>query len=437
MKYADLPGDLRIRFDTYPLDVIVLSQTDEDEVREMFLRLQNGTTLKAQERRNAFAGKMRDFVRTLASHSFFHNCGFGNSRYTFDHIAAQMTAIELNGGPCNVKNLNLNSMYEDNQAFDTTSGKAKKIRKVLDYLLENGIPCQDPRARAVQCYFPLFPGLALFGEICNAEAVDGTYPKGRQLGLFTTGSSASRDSRALRMNSSPRKTHGVWDFQNWHSPIQLNGPVTVLTPRTQSSGGRSLCYGSSLKRCQILNSKMISVYSVMSNAWRSSAETKDAVRSNSSATAASVEWDAWEADHSKPWSKGGRTIVANGRPKLRVYRATPPRTIAIHLPTKAPFARVIVLLLLEFLIVTEDVSYGRQLLTADDKLMKRERRRTGSPRTSSLYRYEPKRQIDGETGIFDWRGGVQCPSVGLYCWAESMELQSRRRLTAQTLFLLG
>src|ERR1700733_8386457 len=134
LKYVDLPDDLRLKFDTYSLDVIVLSQTDEDEVREMFLRLQNGTTLKAQERRNAFPGKMRDFVKQLAAHPFFQNCGFGNSRYTFDLVAAQMMAIEINGGPCNVKNANLNAMYEANRDFDVASGKAKKIRKVLDYL---------------------------------------------------------------------------------------------------------------------------------------------------------------------------------------------------------------------------------------------------------------------------------------------------------------
>ena len=45
--YDTLPDDLRIRFDQYSLDVVVLEDTDEDEVREMFLRLQNGTSLKA------------------------------------------------------------------------------------------------------------------------------------------------------------------------------------------------------------------------------------------------------------------------------------------------------------------------------------------------------------------------------------------------------
>ncbi|MGA3065624.1 MAG: HNH endonuclease signature motif containing protein [Tepidisphaeraceae bacterium] len=28
---------------------------------------------------------------------------------------------------------------------------------------------------------------------------------------------------------------------------------------------------------------------------------------------AKCEWDAWEADHVVPWSKGGKTVVANGQ----------------------------------------------------------------------------------------------------------------------------
>ena len=49
LKYSDLPNELRIVFDVYPLDIVVID-TDEDEVREMFLRLQNGTSLKAQKK---------------------------------------------------------------------------------------------------------------------------------------------------------------------------------------------------------------------------------------------------------------------------------------------------------------------------------------------------------------------------------------------------
>jgi hypothetical protein len=88
MHYEDLPDDLRLRFDTYNINVVVISESDEDEVREMFLRLQNGTTLKAQEKRNAMPGDMRDFVKNLAAHDFFQSCFFANSRYAFDHLAA-------------------------------------------------------------------------------------------------------------------------------------------------------------------------------------------------------------------------------------------------------------------------------------------------------------------------------------------------------------
>jgi len=109
--------------DTYALDVIVMTDTDDEEVREMFLRLQNGTSLKAQEKRNARTGNMREFVKQLASHKFFENCNFDNIRYTFDLIAAQMIKLELSGGPCNVKNADLNKMYEEGKTFDVTSNK--------------------------------------------------------------------------------------------------------------------------------------------------------------------------------------------------------------------------------------------------------------------------------------------------------------------------
>src|SRR5262249_54589617 len=74
---------------------------------------------------------------------FFERCAFKNTRFTFDLVAAQMTAIELNGGPCHVRNSNLNAMYEDQPDFDVDSHKARKIRRVLDYL-EKAFPEKTP-----------------------------------------------------------------------------------------------------------------------------------------------------------------------------------------------------------------------------------------------------------------------------------------------------
>ena len=135
-KYNTLDDDLLIRFDTYALDVVVLEDTDENEVREMFLRLQNGTSLKAQEKRNAMPGKMRDFVRSLTEHTLFKRVGFANSRFTHDHVAAQMVCLELFGGPVNVKDGDLNRMYQSNQTFDATGKASKAVQRTLTLLAE-------------------------------------------------------------------------------------------------------------------------------------------------------------------------------------------------------------------------------------------------------------------------------------------------------------
>jgi len=91
-RYDTLDFDLRSKFDIYSLDVVIVEDAiqsdEEDEIRDMFLRLQNGTTLKAQEKRNALPGEMRDFVKATANHPFFESCKFKNSRFTFDLIAA-------------------------------------------------------------------------------------------------------------------------------------------------------------------------------------------------------------------------------------------------------------------------------------------------------------------------------------------------------------
>jgi hypothetical protein len=148
MHYEDLPEELRHRFDNYDLDVIVLTDTSEDEVREMFLRLQNGTSLKAQEKRNAMPGKMRTFIKDLAQHQFFSRCNFANTRFTHDLVAAQMTAIELNGGPCHVRNSNLNAICMAQVDFVSTSPKARKVRRVLEFLAQ----AFTKKTPELQCY---------------------------------------------------------------------------------------------------------------------------------------------------------------------------------------------------------------------------------------------------------------------------------------------
>ena len=100
----------------------------------MFLRLQNGTSLKAQEKRNAMPGRMRDFIKKVSEHEFFQKVSFTNSRFTYDLIAAQITLLSIKKKICNIKDKDLNTMYDENRDFSESSAEAKTVFRILDYL---------------------------------------------------------------------------------------------------------------------------------------------------------------------------------------------------------------------------------------------------------------------------------------------------------------
>ncbi len=290
-----LPDDLRLAFDTYTLDVIILSETDDEEVREMFLRLQNGTSLKAQEKRNAFGGEMRDFVKTTASHPLFGSCRFDNSRYTYDLIAAQMIRLELEGGPCNIKNADLNRMYETGKDLDVNGPKPKKVKRVLDFLLQ-AFPQKTPELERYSCvslYLMVshlmekyvYSGLAQdlhnwfieFEQYRNQQktlGADDCDPEILSYHDKTSHSTDSEDSIAWRHEYLLRKFFEHTPNIELKDNNRLFSHEQRLAIWRRDRGTCQLRLRCSGKRC---------------------------------------EWDNWEADHKVPWSQGGKTVVENGQ----------------------------------------------------------------------------------------------------------------------------
>jgi hypothetical protein len=275
--------------------VIVLSDTGEEEVREMFLRLQNGTTLKAQERRNAMPGQMRTFVRGLAAHPFLENCGFANSRFNFDLVAAQITALELNGGPCNIKNANLNAMYAEHQGFDVTSTKAKKVRRVLDYLLEC-FPEKSPELER----FSVISLYALVSHCLERYAMSGRHAQLREWFLAFEAARAAqdgvpedqRDSELLSYKERTSHSTDSEDSLEWRQGFLLRKLFEAVPDIQPKDDQRFFAHEQRLAifrrdggQCQVRLKC-------------------DGVK---------CEWDAWEADHRISRSRGGKTVVSNGQ----------------------------------------------------------------------------------------------------------------------------
>lgn len=293
--YEQLPDELRMRFDTYALDVVVLEETDEDEVREMFLRLQNGTSLKAQEKRNAYPGKMRDFVHDLSTHRFFNSVGFKNSRFTYDLVAAQLVCLEMSGGPANIKNADLNKMYEANKEFDDKGQIAKAVKRTLDVLAD---------------IFPeKTPELARYNVIslyCVISELQQQYVMGEIKPHIHDWFIDFETRRAIEEEKPEDEGDSEW--------IAYKEKTSHSTDAVDSIR----------HRMEFLLRDLLEKYPTLSRKDQqrdfTSAQKRAIFRKNGNyckvklkCDGAKLTWDDWHCDHIVPWSKGGKTTVENGQ----------------------------------------------------------------------------------------------------------------------------
>lgn len=294
-SYTELPDELRSMYDVYPLDVVVLEGTDEDEVREMFLRLQNGTSLKAQEKRNAFRGKMRDFVHDLTLHPFFKSVEFANARFAFDHVAAQMVLLEMAGGPTNVKNADPNRMYEHNREFDSKSTTAKAVKRVLDIMAEV-FPEKTPELErynviALYCVISELMRQYVIAEVkshlhdwfINFEAMRRRQDeKPEDIG----------DPEWVSYREKISHSTDAADSIRWRMEFLLRSLLQRLPTLSRKDNQR-----------EFTNDQKIAIFR----------RDKGICQVKVKCKGAKLTWDDWHADHIIPWSKGGKTTVANGQ----------------------------------------------------------------------------------------------------------------------------
>ena len=228
-------------------------------------------------------------------HKFFGNCAFANSRFAFDHVAAQMTLIELNGGPTNVRDANLNAMYEQNQDFDPGSPKAKKVRRVLNYLLE-AFPEKTPELKR-------FSVISLYTMI--SDLLENYVVQDRQGDLASW--FIAFDLYRLEQAQLPEE--------------EIEPEMTVYQEKTRYSTD---AVDSINWRHEFLMRKFFETYPeielkddqrLFTNEQRIAIFRRDKsiCQVRLACDGIKCEWGKWHADHKVAWANGGKTTVANGQ----------------------------------------------------------------------------------------------------------------------------
>ncbi|MGB2998736.1 MAG: DUF262 domain-containing protein [Phycisphaerae bacterium] len=149
-NFDSLDPDIRDRFLDTKLPVAIIAATDANanEPRDLFIRLQAGMPLNAQEKRDAWPGGFTDFVLKVAGkpeiprypgHEFFPEL-MGARRGTrgkLRQLAAQMMMLFMahreTGGErlCDINANQIDDFYYEHMEFDATSPEAKRFEQVL------------------------------------------------------------------------------------------------------------------------------------------------------------------------------------------------------------------------------------------------------------------------------------------------------------------
>lgn len=159
-RFDNLSGELQNKFKNQEVVIyeITTSPAQSNEVRDLFIRLQGGTPLTPQDKRDAWPGKFTKFILQIGGkpelnpgnqnlgnqdyypgHDFFTSLVKGMPKSTTKRrLAAQIVMLHfrrVEGALCDIKSRNLDIFYHNNIDFGIDGEPGNGVRKVLDKLV--------------------------------------------------------------------------------------------------------------------------------------------------------------------------------------------------------------------------------------------------------------------------------------------------------------
>ena len=121
-------------FDEYQLTIIKLKSWTDEQIEDMFLRLQDGSPLNAAEKRRAIQGTFRDVVRELSENTFFEDrVAFDNNRYGFEDAAAKALHLIFNGWVA-ISASKIKETYKNNSQISINHENPKALKKAYKFI---------------------------------------------------------------------------------------------------------------------------------------------------------------------------------------------------------------------------------------------------------------------------------------------------------------
>lgn len=149
--FLGLPADLKTRFLETVVFIVKITTDVEDEARDLFIRLQAGLPLNAQEKRDAWPGGFTELVLKLGGkqeiarypgHDFFRQVVRKNARDRGEgrQLCAQICMLfferATQGNWIDIGTQDIDDYYYRNLGFDTSAPRVTRLSHILDLAVQ-------------------------------------------------------------------------------------------------------------------------------------------------------------------------------------------------------------------------------------------------------------------------------------------------------------
>jgi hypothetical protein len=288
--FQHLSTKSQIQLTSKSLDVTHLVDYTDDDVEDMFLRLQNGTPLNAAEKRHAWSGEVSHVVNVLADHKFFELVSFSNKRFGFEDAAAKVLHLKVAGDGADLKPASIKKTYDTRPQLTIGDPDVRTILKSWNFLARAFKGKQNPRLKKYAAISLTSASTELLDDYDVAA-----YPK--ELGA------AYLDFEARRIANSQLSEEVRDQELSNYTDAARNDSVEAMALRLKI-----------LKRVlvgAIPRARLLDPTRSFSDEQRFFIFHRD--QGICQACHLPAEEGNWHADHKVPHSKGGATSIENGQ----------------------------------------------------------------------------------------------------------------------------
>ncbi len=299
--FSALPEVLRQQFLAVELSVVLIDEVTGDEVRDLFIRLQSGTPLTAQQVRDAWPGNVGPFIERLAGKGARHGQherlfaavdrrGTGgrsedehedpalDARQTCAQLLLLLLAKERGRSYPSLRSSALNDLYHENTEFNPTSRVAVQFEELLtavEEVIARRPPAERRRVVRKSRVFSLF----LFMRLLRFSPTDLRRALDPVAALFWSHEAEETEPVGRVGSADTLERHFLWFVDERMASLNL---PELDRHRLFSHDQKLELWEKFGGKCGVCNETIIC--------------------------------GTEEYDHIQPWILGGRTDVGNGRP---------------------------------------------------------------------------------------------------------------------------